>query len=370
MTAWIAISYGALDIRGLRTEAETEVDYMLLPVDPGPPIGLTGEPAELWLRLVNGPVEDAELGGDERRLVREFAEAGIASQDPSHPARVGRISRPWLSSPLHEMVYALMQSLARDNGIDIVFIKGPVLHRQGLREREHSGDVDLWADPERIDDLIPLLDKWGWRVAPDVWQGTTVNHSVAFVPVLWGCELDVHRHLPGCALDDATAFGALQSETEPVQFAGVEAPAPNLQAHTVITALNQLRPERGSEAPELTVMKCAQNLAAAGEEAIAFSDRLRATAVLSPVLGRAFPDRSFEVDYAPPRNWTWRAHRSRLLGYASALLLVPLGQRPKLLARLIWPSADVVASTNAHAGINVQKGLRARLIRLRRGIFK
>ena len=42
--------------------------------------------------------------------------------------------------------------VAASRGIRCVFTKGPALRLQGLRDREHSGDVDLWCDPARVED--------------------------------------------------------------------------------------------------------------------------------------------------------------------------------------------------------------------------
>ena len=145
-------------------------------------MGLAGVPAVLWRKLLDGPVPDAGLNDAEQALIREFAAVGIASDDPLHPARILELRVPWMSSPVHEMVYALVASVARDHGVDAISIKGPMLHRQGLRAREHSGDVDVWADPAHLEVLCGALEAWGWN-------GRTTNGPVSPSTIRWPLNL-------------------------------------------------------------------------------------------------------------------------------------------------------------------------------------
>ena len=183
---WVAVSYGALDMRGWG-EPSPDVEIMLLPVHPiDEPIGLRGEPAALWRRLIDGPVNDTDLSESERELVHEYEVVGLASREPNHPARITTLSRPWLSSPLHELVYSLVANVARENCIEAVFIKGPMLHQQGLRKREHSGDVDVWVDPTHIVRLSRSVQQWGWSEHQGLWTGIPTAHSITVQPRFWG----------------------------------------------------------------------------------------------------------------------------------------------------------------------------------------
>ena len=136
--------YGALDLREAAF-VDADADCAVTPVLPGEPVILTTAAGELWRKLVARPVEDSDLGPDDRSLAREFADYGIASSNLAHPHRTTTLGRPWLSSPTHELVYALIATVAADADIPLVFIKGPMQHAQGIREREHSGDVDIWV---------------------------------------------------------------------------------------------------------------------------------------------------------------------------------------------------------------------------------
>ena len=97
--SWSATSYGALDVSTLPFGAAAGIEYLVLPAIPGEPVGLTGEVAALWRRLVAGPVLEDELSADEVALVREFEEHGLASRDEGHSARTTAVPEPWLNSP-------------------------------------------------------------------------------------------------------------------------------------------------------------------------------------------------------------------------------------------------------------------------------
>ena len=145
---WTAIAAGVLDVHGLPF-FEPAAEIMVLPARPAEALCLTSIGASLWRRLVrDGPLEDHRVTPAERELLTEMEQSAIVARDAGHRARVHRIERPTLSSPFHELVYALVAHVAAQNDIACVFIKGPTLFQQGLRNREHSGDVDLWCAPD------------------------------------------------------------------------------------------------------------------------------------------------------------------------------------------------------------------------------
>lgn len=367
--SWVAVAYGALDSSTLRLNTRSHVELILMPTTPSEPIGMAGPPAALWRRLVyEGPLLDAGLSSDDKQLVREFSEFGLASSDEKNNARISQLEGPWFSSPFHELVVALVASIARDNDIAILSIKGPMLHKQGFRMREHSGDVDLFAEPARVEDLADLLTEWGWDLWPDVWRGTTVNHSVTLQPTSWGCEVDIHRRMPGCAIDDETSFRILTEVVEMTRFAGVSVPTPTLGAHAVIHSLHQVRPSWGTLPSNHVLDECKEELVRDGQEALGIAMSLRATEALREPLQRAFPGVSLPEDQLPS-NWRWRQHSNRVRGYLAALRLAPLRKRPLVLLRLLWPKQSEVTATNRRAGQDVEGALRARWVRMRRALF-
>ncbi|MFK0006906.1 nucleotidyltransferase family protein [Paenarthrobacter sp. NPDC090520] len=336
---------------------------MLLATQPSEPMGLAGGPAGLWHRLVAAAVPDSDLNADDRALVREFEAAGIASRDVAHPARVHQLNVPWLSSPVHEMVYSLVGSIARDHGIDAVCIKGPMLHRQGLREREHSSDVDVWVDPARLEQLCSVLESWGWNGKADQWTGLTFNHSVALEPRPWGCEIDVHRHVPGCSESDPVVFARLLRGSVKTDFAGVPVLTPDLPTHAVIFALHDLRPESRHSKASGHAEELAEILRLGGRPALEFSQDVRATAVLEPSLRLAFPEVSFAVDHEPPLNWRWRESKGWWRAYMMIFRSLQPRERLRFIKRAVWPQADVLAASEARAGRSTMSLVGARFRR-------
>ncbi|MEI2278542.1 nucleotidyltransferase family protein [Paenarthrobacter ilicis] len=365
MTRWVAIAYGALDLRGWH-ENHAGVEVMLLATVPSEPLGLIGAPASLWRRLVAGPVADTALTPDERLLVREFASVGLASGDEGHPARVRRLEKPWLSSPLHEMVYALVASVARDIHIGVVAIKGPTLHRQGLRDREHSGDVDIWVHPDHVEVVCHALEQWGWNGQADQWSGLSFNHSTALEPGEWGCEVDVHRHIPGCSLSDDAVFASLVQSTETTSFAGVDVLTPDLPAHAVLLALHELRPEARHGKPPAQAHEVAERLKVGGVDSLDFAREIKALAVLEPSLRLAFPRHSFVVDHKIPLNWKWRESRGWWRAYWMIFASLSPSERRLFVQRAVWPQREALAASEARAGRSNAGLIGARVRRLRK----
>ncbi|WP_029088369.1 nucleotidyltransferase family protein [Brevibacterium album] len=368
MAQWIAVSYGALDVSERSDFPGTEL--LVTPTVPGVPLALPAGGAELWRRLVEGPLDSAELDDDERTIVEEMRESGLASTDLQHPARQTSIPAPWLSSPLHELVYGLVASLAQHADIPLVFVKGPVLHAQGLRSREHSADVDAWVAPDRLAGLADALKPWGWGLMADVWEHSAINHSVTLVPQAgWGCEIDLHRRLPGLALSDQDAFAAVRARSEPVEFAGVGARAPERTANAVLSALHIIRPAIGKVVSSTAVPTAAEVLRTAGAEAVSASAALDATIALEEALTSAFPHARIDVSAAGrPRDWYPRTRPNKALAYWATLQEMPLRERPSIAFRLIWPSADVALASSENLGVPETSVARARLRRLWRGV--
>lgn len=350
MINWIATANGALDLTDSAGNT-SDAELMLVSTLPSEPLGLQGEPAALWRRLVaESPVADTQLTEEQRILVREFAEAGIASSDETHPARQHEIPKPWLSSPFHELLYALIARIADSRGIRIVFIKGPVLHKQGLRTREHSGDIDVWVDPKCITQLAKALEPWGWELAPGFWGDLPAYHSMTLTPQAWGCEIDLHRHMPGCALPDSEAFDILKTHADKVKFAGVEVLAPVPVANAVLSALHFTRPHPQPNPPAFED-QAVKVLELVGAESLEFADTIRATAALEPAFLKAFPQANIRVDYRPPLNWRYRAEGNPVKRTLLVSRSVPAREWPRFLARLVWPEDSVAFHFDkAHGG--------------------
>lgn len=363
---WIPVALGAIDVRG-SSFFLPEAEILVVPVGADAPLCLVGAGAALWRRLVEGtPVVPSAVDPEEAALLREFRAAGLAVLAATHPAGVADLRPPVLSSPMHELVYALVARIAADRGIPCVFVKGPALHRQGLRDREHSGDVDVWCEPARCDELATALEQYGWTREPDPWWGTSVHHSITLAPGGWGCEIDVHRRIPGLTLPDDEAFAIVARDADQMLYAGVPVPVPAVAVHAVLAAVTLVRPEIGGGARTPQASDAARAVLTRAPGAGARARELGAVPVLREELRTLLPDDDL-TDGGVPRDWAWRAQPDRAHAYWHALRTEPLAVRFRLLLRLIWPPDDVALASARRAGEPSASATRARLRRIRRG---
>jgi hypothetical protein len=371
MPYWVATSFGALDLR-TRPEGSEGAEYAVVPTVPGEPLILLDDAAALWRRLAEEPagVDAASLSLDDRAVLREFAGLGIASPDLSHPSRTGPPPEPWLSSMFHELVYALVANVCREIGVPAVFIKGPVLHAQGLREREHSGDVDVLVAPGCEEKLAHELEAWGWsHFERSALNDSPLFHSIALHAPPRGCEVDVHFRFPGFGVSPDGAFDLVRRQSEQVEFAGARASVPCRSHHATISALHLLRPLPGRRLATGQIEAAAVTLDRVGVSVIDAAHELRATPALAAPLRKAFPGVTVPASDDPiPPDWRWQFAPTVAESFIELLKLVPLSQRPRVMFRLVWPPAEYAMAADAFAGGNARNPTNARVSRLGRGL--
>lgn len=342
MSSWVAVCFGALAVPEEQV-AGAGYEYVVTPVIPAEPRLLFGDGAALWRRLLSGPIDDADLSPGERHIVHEMDELGLASSDPTHPARIGSVSNPWLVSAHHELVYALLAHVAALHEIDIVFIKGPTLFAQGLRTRAHSGDVDCWVRMGDESRLALAMAPWGWVPAFSAFTGTRVLHSLTLRAGPWGCAIDVHSWFPGMTLEPQHAFDLALRSSEERSFASRSVKTPAIGLHAVMAALHEMRPIEGRPASDAQLSEASRTLGIAGGPAADAVRRVGAQHALKDALPSAFPDEEFDLKSAAiPADWAWRLQSTQLGVYKEALKLIPWQERPRVLFRIIWPSKDTL----------------------------
>lgn len=366
MTRWIATGYGALELNGEAGFVEG-TELVVTPTVPQMPVALTGEPAALWRQLLNG-VEEQTLTADERSLLLEFGEHGIAGVAP-HAHAIDSLDRPWLVSPLHELLYAIVAKVAADAGIDLVFIKGPMQHRQGLRDREHSGDIDVWVRPADQQRLTAAMYPWGWRPVHGLLAGTSVeSHSQTLWPSAWGSSIDVHTRYPGMNLDPELAFEALLAEAETWSFAGTKALVPSRPVSALLRALHDVRPYN-SGVDERLAHEAAGTLAKCGEDMVDVASRFNAVGVLQDAFRLAFPAISLAgKDLSIPEEWHRLATANSFERLRLSMRGMPPGTRLRVLSRLIWPDADTMFGISESRNYQAKSRLHARLYWIRDGL--
>ena len=261
------------------------------------------------------------------------------------------------------LAHALLRTVAEREGIRILFIKGPVLELQGLRDPKVSADVDVWVDPSRFDDLIVALSAIGWGRRPESksWQ-RFITHSVTLVRAGWPCDIDVHDRFPGAFIAPESAFEALWTGRTEAQLAVGAVDVPSVPQHAVIALLHALRdaaPQRQSEQlrPILSALRSwpAARLVALGDAATA----LGAEEVLAETL---IP---LGVQLAVPADPSgdmliWRLRRSdahHSVDWALELMTAQRGQRLSVLKAAIFPSrSDVAADHPARSSTPIERG--------------
>lgn len=366
---WMPTAFGALDVAGAPGFA-AEAEILLVPTLPGPALCLVSHGADLWRRLIReGPIPSAAFDDADLDVLAQWSRLGIAAFGSNHPARAHHLKRAVLSSPLHELVYAVTAHVAAELGVRTVFIKGPSLHCQGLREREHSADVDVWCEPARAEELVRALAAWGWRRSPDPWFGTPVPHSTTMSPETWGCEIDVHRRVPGLTLDDASAFEAVSASCMTMEYAGTEVRIPSRDVHAVLAAVNVVRPAIGERGRSVDASTAAVRMLTAAGGTLGSARALGAVPALRRELTEVFGAEATAGSAAStPRDWHWRGRPDTAHAYLAALRTLPILRRPRALVRLLWPDDDVALASARRAGDPTDDPRRARLRRLARGL--
>lgn len=369
MTYWVAVSSGALDVRDHELGSQG-YELVITPQHPGAPQFLWGDGAVLWRNATESSIDDAHADDDTREALRDLEALGLLERAdwPRPPST--RVSTPWLNSFQHELVYALLANAARRAGIDILFIKGPVLHQQGLRLKKHSGDVDCWIRPEDEAALVAAMAAWGWTPVHTAFDGTAVTHSRTLVPTAWGCEIDVHTRFPGMTADAATAFERVLESAVERTFAGASVLVPKQAAHAVIYGLHELRPVPGRPVDASRVEHAVDALRTAGQDAATVADDLGAGFVLGGALRQSFPQLDLSsLDVTEPIDWHWRSIASVPRRQISALRMLPIRQRAAVLLRLLWPSADASRRTREASADGTAGLVRVKIKRINDGVL-
>lgn len=141
-----------------------------------------------------------------------------------------------------ELGHAWVQAVADERGIRVLFIKGPALHRHGLRPERTSADVDVLVEPARFAELCDAILADGWTERPGVFiSHRTTLHSTTFLRDDWPCDLDVHGFFPGFLADPADVFEALWARRTRMEFAHRACDVPDRVSGILVLALHSLR---------------------------------------------------------------------------------------------------------------------------------
>nr|WP_232523342.1 nucleotidyltransferase family protein [Nocardioides sp. MAH-18] len=271
---------------------------------------------------------------------------------------------------------ALVDHVARSQGIRALCVKGPVLTAQGLRPAYSSGDVDVLVDPARAPDLVHALRDRGWEHRPDDAAPSVLGEFAGTLRhPTWPCELDLHHRFPGFLAPPEVVFEELWERRVTVRVAGRSVQAPDPAAHSVIAGLNYIR-DLASQDRVVELDALAAAVAAhpeiEGTDLVTIAEATGAETTLRPLFQRVgvdVPDR--DPRYADGLD-TWLVQAtstsSTSVGWLYALTREPWRRRPSLLWRAAWPAAGSLRVKHDRPDASTRELLALRWRRLSRGV--
>lgn len=270
-------------------------------------------------------------------------------------------------------------AVASSVGARVLFVKGPTLHRQGLREQRQSSDIDVLADPDGFESLCRAIEGAGWRERPSVTLATRVSrHSRTFSSPTWPCDIDVHRWFPGFLNDPRVVFDELWERKTYARFGSQLCPVPDRVSNTLILALHSMRgtQRQSRHLRELMFLERADFTAVELLQIRELASATGCSETLAPFLSAL----SIGTHEAPPqqdtataralREWHERVDAGSHGAYMWILALrrEKLRHRPALLWRALWPSDRDLLLSRPEVQDEFWAKTAARLARIGRGV--
>jgi hypothetical protein len=138
------------------------------------------------------------------------------------------------------MAHAAVQYLATRANTDLLHIKGPALDRDLTWDGRSGTDADILVRPAHLPRLLELLAACSWVQMDSFQTSSSFEHSATFRHENWG-YVDVHRYIPGIALDPSKAFDVLWEERKTRMIAGHGCAVPSGPAQILILVLHAAR---------------------------------------------------------------------------------------------------------------------------------
>lgn len=247
-----------------------------------------------------------------------------------------------------DLAHAWAQSMAAAGSFRVLFIKGPALHRRGLRTERSSYDVDVLVAPDDFGRACQALERAGWVERDSgILMQTISHHSRTFISPAWPCDMDVHTYFPGFLADPATVFEALWERRETLTFAEQPCTTTDRVSSALILALHSLRstkkdPRHNRELAELfDASFTTGELAAMAALASLTGSAEALDEVLSSFGIHVWPS-DHAVDLQTLRTWRIRTDASSAgpgtYVWLRALRSAPLRRKPAVLRAALWPS--------------------------------
>lgn len=245
-----------------------------------------------------------------------------------------------------ELGHAWVQRLADELGIRVLFLKGPALARQGLRDERVSSDVDVLVEPAGFDRLCHGILARGWRERPSALIGRLTSvHSRTLLHDRWPCDIDVHRHYPGMLTEPSIAFDALWAQHDRILLGHRSCAVPNRVANIIVLALHSLRgtERQARHAAELEQLRRVPLTPAERSTLAELALRTGTTVTLFDVLtamGVPVVADPLEQQSAQARRWRERVSSGSYGSYFwfAALRDARGMERLRIAGEAVWPS--------------------------------
>lgn len=264
---------------------------------------------------------------------------------------------------------ALAQHVAREHGIRMLVIKGPISAELGLRTRRYSTDVDIVVEPARTKDLVEALGAYGWtpRPWPD-FPKLLEQHSRTLIHESWPNDIDVHHYWPGFLGKPEEAFDRLWMHRIQVDVAGHPIETPDRAGSALVLALHSLREEgqvaddsrqmteyaelvealkkmEGTDAAYVSPTRTSPSLTEQILQDAVGTDSTQTARRLLVDLGHDVPLVPNSTASEPLRLWRLNAKAEHAMtGWMLKLQRAPLLKKPGIAVRAFFPSrADLEA---------------------------
>jgi hypothetical protein len=249
------------------------------------------------------------------------------------------------------LAHAMTAYIARDAGIRLLSIKGPVADHYRLRAPRVPADSDVWVEPGRFAEMCERLEARGWhlRVGRET-PALLPQHSRTFIHGSWPCDIDLHWMFPGFFADPEAAFDAVWETRSAIRVAHTEVAVPSLAGSAVIGMLHALRntqdPRHREERDLLATMLVERFSDDDRAEFYRIARGGGAVWVLRDVIAEArLGDVVSDASEDEKHRWTlFQAYveDGSAVSWWVQLRSAPLSQKGRLLARALWvPRVDV-----------------------------
>ena len=273
------------------------------------------------------------------------------------------------------LAHAVVDRVARDRGVRIIFVKGPIAVTQRLRTARESVDVDVLVHPSRLEELISALGMVGWDDEQVYGTPTAATYSRTIRHARWPCELDLHVRFPGFLAAPEEVFERLWARHDSEVLAARELPCLDRTAQALLLAVNALRdPEAHDKRLELDdlVQRVRDSFSASDLTDLAdLAQGIGAVETAAPFLHLvgAVPLGPDDADPAELRAWRMRTQPEwRVATWLEDLRTTPKRKWPRYVWYAVMLSETELRNAEPHLPPGRRALLGARLRRVRRGV--